>query len=108
MARARRAVDPDGTGFDAQMRAYDGMDFFPTDDLAFGSGGPGSCKPPASSRQASTRVGLAIMTTGTAVAASHLYDSAAGARYADVTLAASGVFAVWFVVSAAVSAVRGR
>jgi hypothetical protein len=53
---------------------------------------------------ATRRVGLAIASSGFALAASQLYSTNAGAQYGGVALTLSAVFAVWMVVDMARSA----
>jgi hypothetical protein len=50
---------------------------------------------------ASRRVGLAIASSGMALAASHLFTTSEGARYGAGALAAAGALAVWMVVEMA-------
>jgi hypothetical protein len=105
--RARKAVDPQGTGFDMRMMATDDGGF-DTDDVTFADWWTWVERMATVISEAATRVGLALIVAGGAIAASHLYGSADGGRYAGLTLGVSGVFALWFVVSAIVSAMRGR
>jgi hypothetical protein len=53
---------------------------------------------------ASRRVGLAIASSGAALAASHLYTTEAGSRYAGAALGAAAVFGVWMLADMARSA----
>lgn len=55
-----------------------------------------------------TRVGIGLIAAGGAIAAAQMFGSPAGSQYAGLTLSVSGGFALWFVVSAAMSAVRRR
>jgi hypothetical protein len=57
--------------------------------------------------QASTRVGLAIMTAGFALAASMLFQSPAGALYGPIMAWISMGLAIWFILSVAISTLRG-
>ena len=109
MARARTFVDPNGIGFDAVMKASDDGDpYFNTDDVTFRDWWDWVQQVVRVIGEGSTRVGLGVMAAGGAIAASHMYTSQLGSQYAGLTLAVSAVLGTWFVVSAAVSAVRGR
>jgi hypothetical protein len=86
---ARRTVDPDGTGFD--MRMSDDGSFFGTDD------------PLADWRDrllddiliASRRVSLAVLSAGFAIAGAAMVGGATTAGFGQISLGASGVFAIW-------------
>jgi hypothetical protein len=110
MARARQFVDPNGIGFDALMQdaSDDGDPYFTTDDVTFRDWWDWVQQIVRVIGEGSTRVGLGVMAAGGAIAASHLYTTESGSRYGGIALGVSAVFAAWFVVSAALSAVRGR
>lgn len=59
-------------------------------------------------RQASTRLGLGVMATGFALAASLLFQSPSGASYGPMMVWVALGLAIWFVLSAALSSLRGQ
>jgi hypothetical protein len=58
--------------------------------------------------QSSARIGLAILTAGFALCAAILFQSPAGAAYGPMMIWLSLGLAAWFIMSIAVSSVRGR
>jgi hypothetical protein len=58
--------------------------------------------------QASSRLGLGIMAAGFALAASLLFQSPAGALYGPMMVWVALALAIWFVLSAVLSSLRGH
>src|SRR5262245_54398783 len=89
--KARRTVDPEGTGFD--LTASDDSSFFSLTDG----------DPFADWRDrmidvisiASRRVSLAILSVGFAIAGAWIVSAGVNSRYGSASLIASGVFAIW-------------
>ena len=104
MSRARRTVDPDGTGFDAFMLSDDGS-FFNTDDgdpldwLDWGE------RFISTISLVSQRVSLAIASAGFAIAGATIVGTERGGSLGLASMAVAGVFGVWF---AAVTAMGVR
>jgi hypothetical protein len=90
------------------MSAYDDSDYFSTDDQALQERRASTHQAARAVAQASTRVGLAILTSGMAVASALLFNSPTCGRYANAVLWAAGVFAAWFCVSVFASNLRNR
>jgi hypothetical protein len=105
--RARQTVDPHGTGFDMRMMGTDD-DLFTTDDMTMADWWTWVERVATAVSEGATRVGIGVIAAGGAIAASHMFGSPEGSRYASLTLGVSGAFALWFVASAAISATRGR
>ena len=96
IAGARRKVDPDGTGCDAQM------------SFAGGWGWDWGERLLAFATAFTTRMEFAVVAGGGAIAAGHMYGSVAGERYATITLAVSGLFAAWVAIFGIVAQFRSR
>jgi hypothetical protein len=94
MEGARRKVDPNGTGFDAQ------------NSFAGGWGWDWGERIYKYLVAASIRVEFAIIAGGGAIAAGHMYGTPSGERYATITLAVSALFAVWVAISAIIAQAR--
>lgn len=108
MAEARSKIDPQGTGFDPVMERTDDGSFFSTDDMAFKDWWDWVEQVVRTISDGLTRVALGLSAGGLAIAASNMYGSAAGSRYADITLGAAGVMGAWFLVAAVRSTMRGK
>jgi hypothetical protein len=99
MARARRTVDPDERGFDPLMMSEEGSDFFGSEDLSSRFGWNWNIQVVDAFSRASRRLGLAVISAGTAIAASNMFASPAAAPFARITLALSAIFGAWFVMA---------
>jgi len=108
LERARKTVDPAGTGFDMLMMTTDDGDFFPTDDITIKDWWNWIERVINVISVASTRLGVGVIAAGGAIAASHMFGSEGGSHYARITLGVSAVFALWFVVSAGLAVIRRR
>ena len=104
MSRARRTVDPNGTGFDAVMMSDDSS-FFNTDEddprdwLEWGE------RFLSIVSLVSQRVSLAIASAGFAIAGATMIGTERGGSLGLVSMAVAGVFGAWF---AAVTAMGAR
>lgn len=108
MARAHSTMDPNALGLDVLMQSTDDMSWFTTDDVSFRDWLDWVTQMVRVISDSSTRVGAGILAAGGAVAASNLYATEAGSRFASLTLAVSAAFGLWFVASALTAAFRGR
>jgi hypothetical protein len=108
MEAARRKIDPAGTGFDARMDDTDDSTFFRTDDVAFKDWWDWVEQVIRTISDGLTRVALGGVAAGFAIAASNMYGSVEGSRYAGATLLVAGAFGVLFLGSTVVSLARQR
>jgi hypothetical protein len=108
MERARNTMDPNGLGLDVLMQTTDDSSWFSTDDVSFRDWMDWVQQTIRVISDSATRIGAGILAAGGAVAASNLYATEAGSRFAGATLALSAAFGLWFVASAVGSALRGR
>jgi hypothetical protein len=98
MADARRTVDPRGTRFDPVMLTDDEM-FFRTDDVEFMDWWDWVEQGVRTIGDGFTRLALGVTAGGLAIAASHMYGTNEGSRFAGPTLLASGLMVVWLLVA---------
>ena len=91
------------------MQSTDDGDFFPTDDASFFRDWWDWVQQIVLTiSDGLTRVALGITAGMLAIAASHMYGSEAGLRVANLTLGASGVFALWFLTASVLAVARRR
>jgi hypothetical protein len=108
LKRARKTVDPEGTGFDPLMMSTDDSGVFSTDDVTFADWLDWVQQGMRTIVDASVNVGISVIAAGGAIAASQMFATERGWAYAGTTLAVSGAFAAWFVVGSLASRLRGR
>jgi hypothetical protein len=106
---AQKKVDPNHLGFRPVMQGTDDGDFFPTDDASFFRDWWEWVEQVVLSiSEGFTRVALGLTAGMFAIAASHMYASEGGARVANWTLGAAGVFGLWFLTSSVLAVARRR
>jgi hypothetical protein len=94
--RARRTVDPEGTGLDVMMMASDDGSFFgPTEDMLEDWRDRIIDVISITGR----RVSLAILAAGFAVAGAALTRDGAVSGYGQASMVAAGAFALWAVAA---------
>jgi hypothetical protein len=103
MADAKRGVDRHRTGFNPTMLTDDDTNFFNTDDVAFRDWWDWIEQIIRSISDGLTRVALGVTAAGFAIAASHMYASPEGAKFAGPTLGAAVLLVAWQLVSTGAS-----
>jgi hypothetical protein len=105
LANARRKVDPEGRGFDAQMMASsDDGGFFPSTDDWF----DWRDRFINVLSLVSQRVSLAVLSAGFAIAGANMVGTERAGSWGQASLAVAGVFAAWSVVANLMGPKSGR
>jgi hypothetical protein len=93
LEKARRTVDPEGTGFDMMMQGSDDGSFFgPTEDPLLDDWRDRMIDVISI---ASRRVSLAVLATGFAIAGATMVGGGTTSGFGQASLVLSGVFTIW-------------